>query len=144
MSAAAQPDVRVERLVEAYRAIDGRMRGLPIHNARLDVEAIGFRRVDDMLVGALVTPWFLSVVVLGRPLPPEGESVELAFPGGRFTAMGASHGVAHLAIPLMSPVTELADREAARAVSEESLRLVLEGEPLKTLGRRGLFGLVGG
>jgi [NiFe] hydrogenase assembly HybE family chaperone len=147
-------------LVEAYRAVDLRMRGLPIYNTRLRVEAVGFRRAGNVLVGALVTPWFLNLIVLGRPLPREGESVELVFPGGRFAAMGAApEGVAHLAIPLLSPVDELADQAAARAMALESLRLVLmpevsaahiakdaDVEEKRAIGRRGLLGglLAGG
>ncbi|HSO33472.1 MAG TPA: [NiFe]-hydrogenase assembly chaperone HybE [Labilithrix sp.] len=148
----------VGRLVSAYRAIERGMRGLPIHNPRLAVEAVGFRPVGDVLVGALVTPWFLNIVVFGRPLPAEGQSVDLSFPGGRFSAMGASpEGASHLAIALLSPVNELADQAAARAVAEESLRLVLTPETAAAearpsaaagpaaVGRRALLrGLVGG
>jgi [NiFe] hydrogenase assembly HybE family chaperone len=150
-------DDRIDRLVEAYRAIELRMRGLPVHNPRLVVEAVGFRADRGSLIGALITPWFLNVVVFGPPLPREGESVELAFRGGRFEAMGASpDGIAHLAISLFSPVGELVDQAAARAVATESLRLILEppeetppvDEPrsaLRTTSRRALFGgLLGG
>lgn len=117
----------VEKLVGAYRVVEVRMRGLPVHNPRLVVEAVGFRAFGDgMIVGVLVTPWFVNLVVLGRPLPPVGSGVELAFPGGTFTAMGAApEGVSHLAVSLLSPVTELADRGAARALAEEALRLIL-------------------
>lgn len=154
------PDDPVGRLVGAYRAVDLRMRGLPVHNPRLAVEAVGFRRVGDAFVGVLVTPWFLNLVVLGPKLPREGDSTELAFPGGVFTAFGtAPEGVAHLAVSLLSPVEELADQAAARAVAVEALRLVLtrKGEvapPVsgadaettapKAQGRRGLFaGILG-
>jgi [NiFe] hydrogenase assembly HybE family chaperone len=146
----------VGRLVEAYRAIDLRMQDLPIHNPRLVVEAIGFRAVGSMLVGALVTPWFVNLVVFGLPLPPGGESVEVELPAGCFLAMGASpSGVAHLAISLASPVLHLADQVAARAFADESLRLVLTPKPEapasddpplapRTTGRRALFaGLLG-
>ena len=148
----------VERLVGAYRVVDARMRGLPIHNPRLAVEAVGFRAAGDgQIVGVLVTPWFVNLVVLGRPLPPEGESVELALPGGTFHALGASpEGVAHLAVSLLSPVTELADRAAARAFAEEALRIVFRpespppsiapttGAPSPSIGRRGLLGALVG
>lgn len=141
----------VGRLVEAYRVVDGRMRGLPIHNPRLSVEAVGFRRHDGVLVGALVTPWFLNVVVVGPALPPRGEAVELALPGGRFQLRPTDEGVPHLALPLLSPMNAVANAAAARAVAVEALRLVLEGEPngdaeaRRVVGRRGLLaGLLGG
>jgi [NiFe] hydrogenase assembly HybE family chaperone len=121
----------VGRLVRAYRGIDLRMRDLPIYNATLSVEAVGFRRAGNVLVGALITPWFLNIVILGRPqLPPEGESVELMFPGGRFVAVAATpEDAAHLAIRLMSPMKGVPDQDGARAVAEESLRLVLSPHP---------------
>jgi [NiFe] hydrogenase assembly HybE family chaperone len=121
----------VGRLVRAYRAVDLRMRDLPIYNQALSVEAVGFRRAGNLLVGALITPWFLNVVVLGRPQqPPEGESVELVFPGGRFVAVAAApEDAPHLAIRLMSPMKGVPDQDGARAVAEESLRLVLSPHP---------------
>lgn len=145
-------DALVAKLVTAYRAVDERMRGLAIYNDRLGVEAVGFRRAGDALVGALVTPWFLSILVHGPSLPAEGESVELALPGGRFRFNASSEGEPHLVLPLMSPVLEIADPSAARAVARECLRLVLaEAEPgarptaARTMGRRGLLGgLLGG
>lgn len=141
----------VASLVAAYEAVDVRMRELPIHNPRLAVEAVGFRQAGELFVGAIVTPWFLNLVVLGREVPASGESVELVLPGGRFALVAAHEGVPHLALPLLSPVTEIVDREAARAVASECLRLVLEGDAPSVpaaprgVGRRGLFaGLLGG
>jgi len=142
------------RLAEAYRAIDLQMRELPIYNDRLTVEALGFQSSGALLVGALITPWFVSIIIFGAPLAAEGETVELALSGGSFAAMGASpEGVAHLVVPLLSPVLDLADQAAARAVALESLRLILgntdaERSPavkLQGVGRRSLFGgLLGG
>lgn len=144
-----------DQLVASYRAIERSMRDLPIVNPRLTVEAVGARRLGDAVAFALITPWFLNVVVIGRELPPAGASVDVAFPSGTFSAMGASptDGPAHLSISLMSPVHELADQAAARAVAEESLRLMFDSEAApkkvgppneatspKVISRRGLLG----
>ena len=140
-----------ERLVAAYRVIDRRMRELPIYNPQLAVEAVDFQPSGALLVGAMITPWFLNLVAAGPPLPRQGDTVELSLPGGRFAAMAASpEGVDHLAVPLVSPVLHLVDQPAARALAAESLRLARiapkdagGGDPKAastTLGRRSLLG----
>lgn len=148
----ASDESLVDAIVLGYRSVDPKMRTLAIYNRALAVEAIDFRRVGELLVGALVTPWFLSVIVVGSGLPRAG-SVELALPGGRFQLHAAEGGAPHLVLPLLSPVLELADPEAARAVARECVRLVTtdERKPAratseeKTTSRRGLaLGLFGG
>ena len=44
------------------------MRGLPIVNKALRVEAVGFRRQDGRILGVLISPWFMNLILL-----PEGE-----------------------------------------------------------------------
>lgn len=146
------------RLVAAYQVVAARMRGLPISNDALTVEAVGFRTCGGFVVGALVTPWFLNVVVVGLPLPPRGETTAVTFAGGRFEMNGSTEGLAHLSLPLLSPLLDVADQAAARALAVESLGLVLSGEtsaaaggsPLPpgaspAVGRRGLLSaLLGG
>lgn len=135
-------DEIVSSIANAYRGVDARMRSLAIYNHRLGVEAVGFRRLGDVLAGVIVTPWFLSVIVHGLAVPERG-SVDVALPGGRFQLHAAHEGVPHLTLPLLSPVLELADREAARAVANECAKLVLQTEapkPPRTMGRRGIIG----
>jgi len=135
-----RPASALDSLVEAYRAADTRMRGLPIYHHALAVEPIGFRTHGSFEVGALVTPWLLSIVVLGADVPAAGEEVELTFAGGTFRLRASHQGVPHLALSLFSPVTELANQHAARAVAHECLRLVLDGAAPCTTSRRGIFG----
>jgi len=40
------------------------MRELPVYNPKLTVEAVGFRRHGDELLGALITPWFINLMLL--------------------------------------------------------------------------------
>lgn len=99
-----------------------RMAGLPICNAALRVEALGFRRgPDGQWVGVLVTPWAINLLCL----PADGAAWPAAAPGGRhdwrfpsgdyeFTvAEEASLGVYHLC-SLFSPALEFESHEAAR------------------------------
>ncbi len=145
----------VDAIVDAYRKADARMRGLPVHNPTLTVEAVGRRVVGGHLVFALVTPWFLNVIVVGPTPPRHGDTLELAFSSGSFELHRGDEGCPHLALPLLSPVLDLADQAAARAVALEALRLICgpsEPEPAKTpeprpkvVARRALFGaLLGG
>lgn len=41
-----------------------KMRGLPFVNEALNVKAVGFCSFEGQLVGALVTPWFMNLIVL--------------------------------------------------------------------------------
>ena len=117
---------RLEAAFEKVRV--ERMHDVPILNPKLRVEAVGLRPWNGCMLGALVTPWFINLVVL----PGEGpwrsvrptESVWYAFPSGRFQfiafaepALGEYH-----ACSLLSPVLEFADHETAR----ETARVALE------------------
>jgi [NiFe] hydrogenase assembly HybE family chaperone len=121
--AEAMPDLaaaaaRLEAAFETVRV--ERMQDVPILNASLRVEAVGLRAWNGCVLGALVTPWFINLVVL----PGEGpwrsvrptESVWYAFPSGRFQFIAGDEpglGEYH-ACSLLSPVLEFADHETAR------------------------------
>ena len=61
------PSARIEA---AFRAIlETRMRGLPVLNPAVEVEAVGFRAWEGHWLGMLVTPWFINLMLL--PLEPE-------------------------------------------------------------------------
>jgi [NiFe] hydrogenase assembly HybE family chaperone len=128
------------RLVEAFRARDHELRGLPVHHPLLEVEAVGFRRVGDAVLGIVITPWCMNLVRIGDDTAEhaEGEAHDYALPAGtlmfhagRLPGFGALEQAS-----LFSPMTEFADQAAARAVAEEALRLLLS--PAAT-SRRGLM-----
>ncbi|MBF5096308.1 [NiFe]-hydrogenase assembly chaperone HybE [Azospirillum sp. INR13] len=76
----AQPVETIARLEAAFREIHtAQMRGLPIVNDALAVKAVGFRRHDERWLGALVTPWFLNLVLL----PGEGDDWSTLIPGAK-------------------------------------------------------------
>lgn len=119
------PSVRIAQTYE--RIWRTRMDGIPILNASLHVEAVGFRPWEGQWLGALVTPWFLNLVLA----PGEGEWTALGagaerfvvFPAGRFRFIAGhepSLGETH-SCSLFSPVFEFADHEAARLTAQAAL-----------------------
>lgn len=151
-AASARDEELVRELSRAFERVEPRMRELPIFNPRLRVEPVGFRRVGDRLIGALVTPWFLNVVVLHDPsAEPTRAALTVSLPGGTFVFEPGREGPAHHALSLLSPVHELADPTAARAVAKEALAVLLERDRPRTreaapaVSRRALLsGLFGG
>lgn len=124
-SRGADPSARLEA---AYTRIwNTRMAGLPFLNPKLRVEAVGFRPWQGEWLGALVTPWFVNLVLLPgegpwTSLPVGGERI-VALPAGRFRFI-AGHDEElgeHHACSLFSPAQEFGEHETARAVAEASL-----------------------
>jgi [NiFe] hydrogenase assembly HybE family chaperone len=125
---AADPSSRLTRAFELIAS--ERMADVPILNPRLSVEAVGFREWNGHWLGALVTPWFINLVVM--PLDPaawrsapERDNVPYPFPTGLFNFIAACEpglGEYH-ACSLFSPVLEFADQATARATA----RLALDG-----------------
>lgn len=126
-----------------------RMHGVELLNSRLTVEAIGFRRWQDLWVGVLLTPWFMNLMLLPaeeNALPPvePGGQVELAFPGGAIPFMAAREAQLgdYRWCSLVSPVDAFQDQLSARAVAAECLELLFPPLPaVPDPSRRRLFGL---
>ena len=117
------------RLEKAFQGIlETRMEGVPILNPALSVEAVGLRAWQGHWIGALVTPWFINLVMLPgdrtwRSVPDRG-SLWYTFPAGRFEFIaGSERGLGpYHACSLFSPVGEFGDHETAR----ETARVALE------------------
>jgi [NiFe] hydrogenase assembly HybE family chaperone len=117
------------RLEATFGAIQReRMQDVPIMNQALTVQAIGLRAWQGHWLGALVTPWFINLIVLpgggSWRSAGGGESVWYAFPSGRFEFIAGSEpglGEYH-ACSLFSPVLEFVDQETAC----ETARVALE------------------
>ena len=140
------------RLEAAFTRIGRtRMAELPFLNAALRVEAVGFRDWRGEWLGAMVTPWFLNLVLT----PGAGEWTALAageerivtLPAGRFRfvcGLDEDIGEYH-ACSLFSPAQEFASHEAARAVALASLVELLRpggdaGLPQRRVSRRDFLG----
>ena len=81
----------VERLVDFYETVyEERFRGLPIVNAALHVEAVGFRELAEHEFGALITPWFINLFLLPGSErwsdSPQGSVCTVELPGGKIVA----------------------------------------------------------
>jgi [NiFe] hydrogenase assembly HybE family chaperone len=143
---------RVAALEARFAEIDVQsMRGLPLRNAALTVEAVGFAPcAADALLGVLVTPWFMNLVLL--PLAPEridparyGRAETIPLPGGaRAFLYGGDPAVgAFRAASLHSPMEVFLSPAQARAEARLRLAEALTPPappPPPALDRRALFG----
>jgi [NiFe] hydrogenase assembly HybE family chaperone len=137
---------RLEVLEATFRRIaTTRMRGVPVLHAGLSVQAVGFVREPvaagskhtpiPMLMGVLVTPWFMNVLRLPVTSVAEAAAAGL-LPGG--VTGGRRYGEHHLDFvgaheptlgafeqaSLFSPMFSFADQPAAVATAHEVLRLL--------------------
>ena len=117
-------DPRVERLLAEYRLIaDTRMKGLPIVNPRLSVEAVDFQETAQGLLGALVTPWSINAVLfpVSGEAPVDGH--ERALVGGAFRFLPQRlDGVGLVELcSLFSPVFQFEGQAAAVEAARAAL-----------------------
>ncbi|CAO3432613.1 [NiFe]-hydrogenase assembly chaperone HybE [Azospirillum endophyticum] len=125
----ALPSEAIARLEAAFREIHtAQMRGMPIVNDALAVKAVGFRRHGGRWLGALVTPWFLNLVLLPGEaddwsglVPGAKELIE--FPSGRYEFVHANRkGVGpYKACSLFSPMFEFASMLQATETASAAL-----------------------
>ena len=127
--------IGAERLVDYYRKVyEERFQGLPIINPRLDVEAIGFRKLDEHEFGALITPWFINLMLLpgtGRWQDrAQGSRCSIELPGAKvdFTVSHDEELGTTLSAALFGTVTEFPDQAMAREIAAETLRLLFSVE----------------
>ncbi len=130
------PATPPQRLAAAFGAIHAaRMRGLPVVNERLAVEAVGFRRWNGRWLGVLITPWFMSLVLLPDDAPGArwqslrpGASAAYQFPAGVFEFIGGREDTVgeYQTCSLFSPVFEFADQATARATAEAALAALFD------------------
>lgn len=125
-----------------------RMRGVPVMHAPLSVQAVGFGPDPlqaGMMLGVLVTPWFMNVL----RLPVVAATADVAAPHAGLLAPGlqavrryGEHALdfigAHEAAlggfeqaSLFSPMFAFADQPAAVATAQEVLHLLRPLRPLR-------------
>jgi [NiFe] hydrogenase assembly HybE family chaperone len=142
----------VPQLVDYYRKVyEERFRGLPIINPDLDVEAVGFRRLDEHEFGALITPWFINLVLLPGTDRwqdrAQGSRCSIELPGGKvdFTVSHDEELGTTLSAAMFGTVTDFPDQALARDVAAETLRMLFSAEQAsesatsKTMSRRQLL-----
>lgn len=121
--------------VESYfRQVQAtRMADVPIINPALEVQTVGFHHTEEGCLGVLITPWFISLMLL----PCEGDDwQELApgssqthyFPAGEYDFLLASDPVIgrYQSCSLLSPVLQIQDQETAVAFAEAALAALMQ------------------
>ncbi len=104
------------------------MKDVPMLNAELRVEAIGFRPWNEHWLGILITPWFMNLVLMPRvtaqwqPITG-GASRHYVFPAGVFEFIGARDPALgdYQACSLFSPMFEFANQQGARDTAVAAL-----------------------
>lgn len=129
-------DSRVAALTAAFKAVDAEMRGLPVYNPALAIEAVGFREHRGHWIGALITPWFMGVVALSPDADAWqdlalGDKQVWDFPSGAYNfVLGEAPGEAgedgrpalrYQSLSLFSPMGEFDGPEEARLAAEGAL-----------------------
>ncbi|MCU7960896.1 MAG: [NiFe]-hydrogenase assembly chaperone HybE [gamma proteobacterium symbiont of Bathyaustriella thionipta] len=125
-----QQTTELQQLADAYRnKVQARMRDLPVYNAALQVETLGFSLYEGRLCGVLITPWCMNLLLLPgaddnwTALAP-GKTMDLSFPAGEysFTLSLTQDIMPHLSLPLFTTVLDFKDQDMARDVAREVLR----------------------
>lgn len=109
-----------------------RMAGIPLVNPRLAVRAVGFTRWQGRWIGALLTPWFLNLIMLParedgwEPLA-EGQRRRLPLPSGDYQFVGGHEERLgpYLFCSLLSPVHQLSSQQEAERIAGEVMELLL-------------------
>jgi len=150
---ALTPQERVAALVAAFERAEDTMLGLPVHNDRLAVEAVGFRTWGEAMVGVMVTPWSMNLVSLplsdaATPHGALGSSRALSFPSGTYSfVLGRMEGVGLLeSCSLFSPMDEFDAQDVARATAEAAIGGLFDvpsPEPARPVSRRFMFTMNG-
>ncbi|MGM7933472.1 hydrogenase-2 assembly chaperone [Yersinia enterocolitica] len=130
------------------------MRGLPFYRDHIPLRACGFQLFEQQWIGALLTPWMLSLVVLPGPQQSwqcraVGERLMLALPCGgiSFTVSEIAGCGQYLSRSLMSPLDTSLSAERALQLAEQSARMalslpVMDADAPADPGRRALFNKV--
>lgn len=148
-NASESSDDAVQDLANAYRRAALKVKGMPIYNPTLAVEAVGFRLHEGRQVGVIVTPWFMNLTVLpcaeDQQTWVSGGSVRLGFPSGTYDfVVNRLEDVGLVgACSLFSTMFEFTDHEAAQLAARTIADAVFEPEqaaPAPTVSRRQLLG----
>lgn len=140
---------QIECALEDYfnAILAGRMRDLPIINPKLKVQALGFVRLKQDWLGALITPWFMNLLLLPagedcdwQRLAP-GSAFERPFPFGsfEFAVVDEAQLGRYAVCSLFSPMFQFADHADAVTAAQAALQALLTIPEPRALSRRALL-----
>lgn len=110
------------------------MKGLPICNDDIKVQAVDFQLWEDHWVGILITPWFTNLLIIrqeGQQWPEftlgKYHKKEIIFPAGaiKFTPRFEPQLGQYLCCSLVSPMTEVATHQQALRDAKNAMRQLL-------------------
>lgn len=123
-----------DRLEACFRQVHAeRMSGIPILNEKLGVRAVGMAPWNGFWFGALITPWFMNLVLIAQEPDQDiirsGEKRLFVFPAGPFEFIRGHEDDlgAFWMCSLFSPVFEFEDMETAEATAMAALAGLMEG-----------------
>jgi len=126
--------------------LDKRMRDLPVVNASLSVQAVGFNRFGEDWLGVLITPWFMNLMLLPGPdshwrTQQPGTKIDKRFPYGAFEfTLGSEPQMGIYALcSLFSPMFQFENQAAALAAAQSALQGLLAEVAPRTVSRRDLL-----
>ncbi len=148
----SEPTVASQRVQRVFSRIhEEQMAGIPVLNAALKVQTLGFQEYQGRVIGILITPWLMNLVML----PGEdddwsdldlGKKQRHRFPSGSYRFMvneidGMGKCQCH---SLYSPMHEFVDQDHARAAAESFLDtlMVAPTEPPKEIVDEELLGRI--
>ena len=143
-----QDSKQIRQALEAvFNTVLGtRMRGIPVINAELSVQAVGFSRFNEDWLGVLLTPWFMNLLLLPGPdstwreLSP-GTKFESRFPYGvfEFTLADEAQLGPYAMCSLFSPMFQFENQAAALATAQAALQGLLTGNARRGVSRRDIL-----
>jgi [NiFe] hydrogenase assembly HybE family chaperone len=123
-----------------------RMCDLPVVNAELSVQAIGFNRYNEDWLGILITPWFMNLMLLPGSNNTWGEQqhgskIEKHFPYGtfEFTLGSETQLGAYALCSLFSPMFQFENQAAALTAAQAALQGLLAETTPRGVSRRDLL-----
>ncbi|WP_031438311.1 [NiFe]-hydrogenase assembly chaperone HybE [Methylobacter tundripaludum] len=126
--------------------LDKRMRDLPVVNASLSVQAVGFNRFGEDWLGVLITPWFMNLMLLPGPdshwrTQQPGTKIDKRFPYGAFEfTLGSEPQMGIYALcSLFSPMFQFENQAAALAAAQSALQGLLAEAAPRAVSRRDLL-----
>lgn len=138
------PDYLTPGVETVFRRIQHeRMRDVPLLNPVLQVQCVGFRPWQSHCLGVLLTPWFMSLVLLPcdeheRDDLAVGRKVVHAFPSGDYEfIVGEESGIGrYLSCSLFSPMFEFPDQAVAVATAQAVMHGLMDEENREDLSMR--------
>ena len=125
--------ISIAHLVERFRDIhEQRMQGLPFINAKLSVEAVGFRSWKNLELGVLITPWFMNLILLptSEAEVEQGHKIAARFPSGNIelTAAQDEELGLYFSAALFSSVMQFPNQETAVDIAAEIMRELFDAK----------------